>query len=109
MRAVLYLFGRTAALVYLMFHRRVPLWVKVIPWAAFLYLLWPRDFILDFPPIPGLLDDLLVGFLLLKVFFWLARRAARPPRQEPPDDAVPAEFRVIDPDDESGGRRGAAP
>ncbi len=109
MRALLYLFGRLAALVYFMFHSRVPLWVKALPWAAFVYFVWPRDLFFDFPPLPGLLDDLLVAFLLLKAFFWLARRAAGPQRrQDPPDGAVPAEFRVIEPDDESGGGRGAA-
>ena len=85
------------------------MWVKTLPWAAFIYLVWPRDLIFDFPPIPGLVDDLLIGFLLLKAFFWLARRAARPqPPQDPPDGAVPAEFRVIDPDDQPGGGRGAS-
>ena len=110
MRALLYLFGRSASLVYFMFHPRVPMWVKLLPWAAFIYLVWPRDLFFDFPLLPGLLDDALIGFLLLKAFFWLARRAVRPPpRQDPPDGAVPADFRVIDPPDESGGERGAAP
>ncbi|MCE2469364.1 MAG: DUF1232 domain-containing protein [Dehalococcoidia bacterium] len=110
MRALLYLFGQLAALVYFMFHRQVPMWVKQLPWAAFVYLVWPRDLFFDFPPLPGLLDDALIGFLLLKAFFWLARRAARPQRpQDPPDGAVPADFRVIAPPDQSGGGRDAAP
>ncbi|MDE2766368.1 MAG: DUF1232 domain-containing protein [Chloroflexota bacterium] len=109
MRALLYLFGRTASLVYFMFHRQVPVWVKALPWAALIYLVWPRDLIFDLPFIPGVVDDLLVAFLLLRAFFWLARRAVRPQRPPPPDGAVPADFRVIDPPDESGGGRGAAP
>ena len=48
---------------------RVPTWVKAIPFAAFLYLLSPIDFVPDWV-IPGLgeVDDVVMILLALKVF-----------------------------------------
>lgn len=48
--------------------RRVPLFTKIIPVIAFLYLAWPTDVIKDFIPILGHLDDLIVVSLLLLLF-----------------------------------------
>ena len=48
--------------------RRVPLFTKIIPVIAFLYLAWPTDIIKDFIPILGHLDDLIVVSLLLLLF-----------------------------------------
>ena len=48
--------------------RRVPLFTKIIPVMAFLYLAWPTDIIKDFIPILGHLDDLVVVSLLLLLF-----------------------------------------
>ena len=48
--------------------RRVPLFTKIIPVIAFLYLAWPTDVIKDFIPILGHLDDLIVVTLLLLLF-----------------------------------------
>ena len=48
--------------------RRVPLFTKIIPVIAFLYLVWPTDVIKDFIPILGHLDDLIVVSLLLLLF-----------------------------------------
>jgi len=48
--------------------RRVPLFTKIIPVIAFLYLVWPTDVIKDFIPILGHLDDLIVVGLLLLLF-----------------------------------------
>ena len=48
--------------------RRVPLFTKIIPVIAFLYLAWPTDIIKDFIPILGHLDDLVVVSLLLLLF-----------------------------------------
>ena len=48
--------------------RRVPLFTKIIPVIAFLYLAWPTDIIKDFIPILGHLDDLIVVGLLLLLF-----------------------------------------
>ena len=48
--------------------RRVPLFTKIIPVIAFLYLAWPTDVIKDFIPILGHLDDLIVVSVLLLLF-----------------------------------------
>ena len=48
--------------------RRVPLFTKIIPVIAFLYLAWPTDIIKDFIPILGHLDDLIIVGLLLLLF-----------------------------------------
>ena len=48
--------------------RRVPLFTKIIPVIAFLYLAWPTDVIKDFIPILGHLDDLIIVSLLLLLF-----------------------------------------
>ena len=48
--------------------RRVPLFTKIIPVIAFLYLAWPTDIIKDFIPILGHLDDLIIVSLLLLLF-----------------------------------------
>ena len=48
--------------------RRVPLFTKIIPVIAFLYLVWPTDVIKDFIPILGHLDDLIIVSLLLLLF-----------------------------------------
>jgi len=48
--------------------RRGPLFTKIIPVIAFLYLAWPTDVIKDFIPILGHLDDLIIVSLLLLLF-----------------------------------------
>jgi uncharacterized membrane protein YkvA (DUF1232 family) len=52
--------------------RRVPLWLRLIPPAILVYLLWPLDMLPD--PLPGLgqLDDLGVILLGLRTFVALA-------------------------------------
>ncbi len=47
---------------------RVPLWAKVIPVAVLLYVIFPFDFIPDFIPGLGQLDDLTVLLLGLWAF-----------------------------------------
>ena len=102
MRALLFVFSRLGALVYLMTHPRVPLWVKAVPVLALLYLIWPLDLLFDFPPGIGHIDDFIVIMLLLNLFFWLARPyAARPPPGPSDGKTVQAEFQVLDP--EAGG------
>ena len=104
MRALLFVFSRLGALVYLMTHPRVPLWVKALPVLAFLYFIWPVDLLFDFPPGIGHIDDFIVIMVLLNAFFWLARRyAARPPPSPSDGKIVQAEFHVIDPEDAGQG------
>jgi hypothetical protein len=55
----------------LMTDHRVSALAKLIPFAGLLLLLSPPMFELDFIPLIGELDWLLVGYLTLKVFLWL--------------------------------------
>jgi uncharacterized membrane protein YkvA (DUF1232 family) len=83
----------------------VALYVKVVPVAALAYVLSPLDFIPDFFPIIGQLDDLGIVFLGLKAFLRLCpadavafhheaivqRRPFAP--MSPRADVIDAEFR----------------
>ena len=55
----------------LMLDREVPLWMKLIPAFAVLYILSPLDIIPDVIVGPGQLDDLGVLIIALSVFFRL--------------------------------------
>ena len=100
MRALFYLFSRFGALVYLMRHPRVPLWVKAIPVLALFYVVWPRDLILDFPPGIGHIDDFVVVLLLTNLFFWLAPKYAQRPAPPAHDGrTVQADFHVLEGDE----------
>lgn len=72
------LFGTLQA--YFAFYRalardpRTPGISKALPWIALLYVLSPIDFIPDFLPIIGLLDDLTIAPLLILLAFWLIPR-----------------------------------
>jgi uncharacterized membrane protein YkvA (DUF1232 family) len=48
--------------------RRVPLWLKGIPFLALVYILWPVDLVADILPGLGQLDDLTVILLGLMAF-----------------------------------------
>lgn len=49
-----------------------PLATKVFPWAALLYLLVPIDFVPDFIPLLGQLDDIGIVVLLITIALKLA-------------------------------------
>lgn len=99
--------------------RRVPLFTKIIPVIAFLYLAWPTDIIKDFIPILGHLDDLIVVSLLLLLFVAaspgqvvadqtigkklrdLQRQYGQDEKQEPHQGkTVEAEIRYVEDDDD---------
>ena len=95
--AMLLLLRRLLTVVYLMTHRAVPLHLKALPVLALIYLLFPRDLWFDFRAF-GLLDDLIVGGLLIGTFVnkgW--NHVLNAQRQR--DDTIPAEFRVVDGED----------
>lgn len=48
--------------------QRVPLWSKIIPVAAFAYVIMPFDFIPDFILVIGQLDDLTVLYAAFRLF-----------------------------------------
>ena len=104
--------------------RRVPLFTKIIPVIAFLYLAWPTDVIKDFIPILGHLDDLIVVSLLLLLFIAaspgqvvadqtigkklrdLQRQYGQDEKKEPSQaKTVEAEIRYVEEDDDDDENR----
>ena len=103
--------------------RRVPLFTKIIPVIAFLYLAWPTDVIKDFIPILGHLDDLIIVSLLLLLFIAaspgqvvadqtigkklrdLQRQYGQDEKKETSQDkTVEAEIRYVEEDDDDENR-----
>ncbi|MBK8933496.1 MAG: DUF1232 domain-containing protein [Chloroflexi bacterium] len=50
----------------------VPFYLKIVPFFGFLYLIFPFDFVTDFAPIIGQLDDITALIVGAKVFIELA-------------------------------------
>jgi uncharacterized membrane protein YkvA (DUF1232 family) len=57
---------------YLLRDPEVPFYLKLLPFAAVLYLLWPLDILPDLAPVLGQLDDLTALLVSSKVFIELA-------------------------------------
>jgi uncharacterized membrane protein YkvA (DUF1232 family) len=52
----------------LLLDRRVPVFTKIIPFLAIVYIVSPYDFIADWRPVLGQFDDLIVTVLLFLLF-----------------------------------------
>jgi uncharacterized membrane protein YkvA (DUF1232 family) len=65
--AFLFFLRRIFSVGYLMSQPAVPRWLKGLPVIAFVYLIFPRDLIIDFHPF-GVMDDLVVVGVLLTIF-----------------------------------------
>lgn len=64
--------GRTFRLAWRLFRdRRVPIWVKAVPFLALAYVLWPLDVFPDFGFGLGQLDDLGIILIGIKAFIGL--------------------------------------
>lgn len=57
---------------YLLRDPEVPFYLKLVPFAAVIYLLWPIDFLPDLVPVLGQLDDLTALLVSSKVFIEMA-------------------------------------
>ncbi|MCX6018335.1 MAG: YkvA family protein [Chloroflexi bacterium] len=55
----------------LMSDPRVPIYLKALPVVALVYLVWPIDFLPDFMPILGQLDDLAAVLVGIETFIAL--------------------------------------
>jgi len=85
---------------------RLPLWLKLIPPATFIYLLWPVDALPDFLAGLGQLDDLAVILLGMRLFIalapeeivrqHLARLASRWHVEPPPSQPAPRGPEIIE-------------
>jgi uncharacterized membrane protein YkvA (DUF1232 family) len=78
----------------LFFSPKVPTWTKVVPILALAYVIFPLDFIPDFIPGLGQLDDLTVLLLFTWVFMQLVPQdVVRTMRGD--SSVVNGEYRVI--------------
>ena len=93
----------------LMLDRRVPLWTKLIPVVALIYLVSPFDIVHDMIPVLGRIDDLLAIVLGVLVFLVAApydvvvehirgRRADDDPGEPPGSDGsvIDGKYRYVD-------------
>jgi uncharacterized membrane protein YkvA (DUF1232 family) len=91
---------------YLLRHPGVPLRLKVLPFLALAYLIFPRDLILDLKAF-GLLDDFFVVGLLLSIFVSKAwKHVEQYDRMR--QDSIDADFKVLV-EEEQAKARGQAP
>lgn len=65
--AFLFFLRRITSVAFLMSHPAVPTRLKALPIIAFVYLIFPRDLIIDFR-LFGVLDDFVVVSVLLSIF-----------------------------------------
>ena len=97
----------------LMADRRVPVWVKLIPVLAVIYIISPIDLRPDFIPLLGQLDDLVIAVLLMVLFVVFAPGEARrdafrtgnSSRNDKPEEPVTLEGRARHLDDDAPANR----
>ena len=97
--ALFLILRRLVSVVYLMKHPAVPLRLKVLPVLAVLYVLMPRDLILDFRFPFGHLDDMIVVTVLLGIFStrgWHHVLNSRKGKDERRKGTIAVEFEVLD-------------
>ena len=90
---------RFMSVVYLMTHPDVPVRLKVLPVLALLYIVLGRDLIPDFRFPFGFIDDIIVVTVLLGIFTTRGWRHIEQAKKRK-EDAIPAEFEVVDPSSE---------
>lgn len=95
--------------VYLMRHPSVPFGLKLLPVVAIAYVLLPVDFLRDFIPVLGWLDDAWVVILLMTIFMAVGNRYASRPRRDG-GKTITTSYEVLDPkrDDDSNPKQGTA-
>jgi uncharacterized membrane protein YkvA (DUF1232 family) len=91
--AFLFFLRRIFSVTYLMQHPAVPRRLKTLPVIAFVYLIFPRDLIIDFRPF-GLLDDLIVVSILLSIFINKGQQYVAN-YDKGKSDSIDADFQVL--------------
>jgi uncharacterized membrane protein YkvA (DUF1232 family) len=105
MRFIVAIIQQPGTVVYLMFHKAVPLRLKALPVLALAYVIMPRDLVPDFFSIAGFVDDVLVVYLLLSLFISRAKRhvLSAGERYQPEGKTITTSYRVVDKDAKEGG------
>ena len=94
-----FLIWRATRLVYLMRHPAVPLWLKMLPALAIGYVLFPHDFLRDYIPVIGWLDDIWVLVILMTIFMvWGGWYASRAPDRR--GNGISTTYEVLDHEDD---------
>ncbi|MDA1215337.1 MAG: YkvA family protein [Chloroflexi bacterium] len=98
MRFISIIIQQLGTVVYLMFHRAVPLRLKALPVLALAYVLMPRDLVPDYFSIAGFVDDALVVYLLLALFISRGKRhlLLAGERYEPKGKTITTSYRIED-------------
>ena len=91
--AFLFFLRRIFSVAYLMRHPAVPRRLKALPIFAFVYLIFPRDLIIDFRPF-GMMDDLIVVTVLLSIFINKGQQAVAS-YDKGKSDSIDADFQVL--------------
>jgi uncharacterized membrane protein YkvA (DUF1232 family) len=91
--AFFFLLRRIFSVAHLMQHPAVPTRLKALPVIAFIYLIFPRDLILDLRPF-GVLDDMVVLSILLGIFINKGRQYVGL-YDKGKSDAIDADFQVL--------------
>jgi len=85
----------------LLMSSKVPMWTKLVPLLALAYVIFPMDFLPDFFPVLGQVDDLSVVLLLLWAFMQLVpKQVVSEVRGD--DKMVDGEYKVLDDDHQAG-------
>ena len=90
---LLMMLRRLLSVPYLMRHPAVPRRLKVLPYLAFIYFIFPRDLFFDFR-VFGLFDDVFVVSLLLGIFVSRATKHVLEDGQRR-SGSIEADFKVL--------------
>jgi uncharacterized membrane protein YkvA (DUF1232 family) len=96
-----FLISRVTTVVYLMRHPGVPRWLKPVPVLVVAYVVFPHDFLRDYIPVLGWLDDVWVVIFGMSLFIYTGRWfASHRPRTDGKTIATTG-YQVLDDDEGS--------
>ncbi|MBL76549.1 MAG: hypothetical protein CL763_06480 [Chloroflexi bacterium] len=83
------------SLGFLIFNKSVPLRYKILPFLGMLYLIFPRDFIIDMSFF-GLVDDAVVFFILASLFISKSSSYLRNKAKNPDNSIIITDYEIND-------------